>query len=199
METITVNMPTSLDDLTLGQFQRLSLLSEEKDEDIKTRAYCSIVYSMPGEIVKRTPKVVLNQLVRAVDEVLSQQPEFINRFTLYGVEYGFIPDLDRMTAGEWVDMETCGFDPDKLHKLMAIFYRPIIETKGEKYLIASYTGDEDSEVFKDSPASIITGALLFFSRIVCDCMPYILSLNAKTQTYISSGVSLAKSGAGIVR
>lgn len=176
METITVNIPTSISEITLRQFQKLSLLSEEKDEDVKTLAYCSIIYGMTSEIVKRTPKAVLNQLVKAVDEILQQGPPFINRFTLHGQEYGFIPDLDRMTAGEWADMETCGFEPENLHKLMAILYRPVIEAKGEKYLIMPYTGEEDADNFKDAPASIILGALLFFSRIVNDCMSCIPNL-----------------------
>lgn len=199
METITVNMPVSLADITLNQFQKISMLSKETDEEIKARAYCSIVYSIPGETVKRTPKVVLSQLVKAVDEVMQQTPEFVNRFTLHGTDYGFIPDLDRMTAGEWVDMETVGFDPENLHKLMAIFYRPVIETKGEKYLINPYTGDEDSEAMKDTPANIIIGALLFFSRIANDCIISIPNLIGTTPTHTLNGGNLANAGVGTVR
>jgi len=196
METITVNIPTSINEITLGQFQKLDLVSKETDEEIKTRAYCSIVYSMPGETVKRTPKAVLNQLIKAVDEILQQEPPFVNRFELHGQEYGFIPDLDRMTAGEWVDMETAGFDPQSLHKLTAIFYRPVIETKGEKYLIMPYTGEEDADNFKDAPAGIILGALLFFSRIVNDCMICTLNLIGTTRKSIINGGSLVSVGVG---
>jgi hypothetical protein len=198
METITVNVPTSLMDITLQQFQRLSALKED-DQDIKTRAYCSIVYSMPGGVVDRTPKAVLNNLVNSVDVILNSEPKFVNRFTLDGLEYGFIPELERMTAGEWVDMETFGFDPENLHKLMAIFYRPISESKGDKYLILPYSGDEITEKFKNTPAGIILGALLFFSRIVLDCMLCIPNLSEKTQTLHTNGGTLAGVGVGTAR
>jgi hypothetical protein len=118
---------------------------------------------------------------------------------LHGQDYGFIPDLDRMTAGEWVDMETYGFDPENLHKLMSILYRPVIETKGEKYLIASYTGNEDSEAMKDTPANIIIGVLLFFSRIVNDCMTCIPNWKEMIPTFIGDGGTLASVGTGMGR
>lgn len=197
METITVNVPTSLMDITLQQFQRILALNET-DEDIKARAYCSIVYSMPGETVKRTPKKVLNNLVQSVDLIMSSQPAFINRFILHEVEYGFIPELDRMTAGEWVDMESYGFDPENLHKLMTIFYRPVIESKGDKYLIAAYSGDEIADNFKDCPAGIIVGALFFFTHIVMDCMISIPNLIGMTRTSPISGATLESAGVGTV-
>lgn len=196
MQTVTVNIPTSLNDITLSQFQRVIQLSQETDFDIKSRAYCSIIYKLPGTIVDQAPRKALHDLVGKVDELLNSSPDFVNRFTLHGVEYGFIPDLDRITAGEWVDLETCGFAPENLHKLMAILFRPITEKRGEKYLIEPYKAGEH-ELFKEAPAGVIIGALLFFYRIALDCTTATPNLIEKTTKRQNRGEDLGKSGGGI--
>ena len=82
---------------------------------------------------------------------------------LKGVEYGFIPDWEKFTAGEWIDMELYTQDFWKTaHKAMSILYRPIERRLGETYTIVPYTAEEDAEVFKDMDAPLVAGALLFF-------------------------------------
>ena len=91
---------------------------------------------------------------------VAQHKEIIE---LNGVEYGFVPDWDEFSAGEWIDMETYTADFWKTpHKAMSILYRPVDRKWGDRYSIKPYTAKEDAEVFLDMPAPLVAGALLFF-------------------------------------
>ena len=57
-----------------------------------------------------------------------------------GVEYGFIPVLDDMTLGEYVDLDENFTDWDKMHKAMSVLFRPIKLKKGDRYQIEEYDG-----------------------------------------------------------
>ena len=91
---------------------------------------------------------------------VAQHKEIIE---LNGVEYGFVPDWDEFSAGEWIDMETFTADFWKTpHKAMSILYRPLERKWGDRYSIKPYTAKEDADVFLDMPAPLVAGALLFF-------------------------------------
>ncbi len=91
---------------------------------------------------------------------VAQHKEMIE---LNGVEYGFVPDWDEISAGEWLDMETYTADFWKTpHKAMSILYRPLERKWGDRYSIKPYTAKEDADVFLDMPAPLVAGALLFF-------------------------------------
>jgi len=81
-------------------------------------------------------------------------------------EFGFIPNLDKMTFGEYIDLESYITDWDNMHKAMAIMYRPIIGGKKHLYEIEPYSGTERWEdVMKDAPVNVAMGAVVFFYRL----------------------------------
>ena len=50
--------------------------------------------------------------------------------------YGFIPDINKISFGEWLDLDTnCKDFPKNLPKLLSILYRPILSEIGTKYKI----------------------------------------------------------------
>jgi|TARA_R110002020_G_scaffold131409_4_gene293823 hypothetical protein len=111
--------------------------------------------------------IILNQLSGLQKE---QESYLKNIITVNGKEYGFHPDLDELTIGEYADMETL-FKNDiykHLPDLMAILYRPITE-KGENgvYTIAAYDGNTKirREEFKQMKAIMVQGALVFFYNL----------------------------------
>jgi len=78
-------------------------------------------------------------------------------------EYGFIPDLENITLGEYVDLEKYMADPLTFHKAMAVLYRPIKMKVQDTYLIEDYIGTEDrGEIMKEAGLSDSLGAMLFF-------------------------------------
>jgi hypothetical protein len=82
------------------------------------------------------------------------------------VEFGFMPNMDEMSLGEYVDLEKYISDWGTMHKAMAVLYRPIVAGKGEFYEIEPYSGsDKYADVMRDSPVTAALGAMVFFYRL----------------------------------
>jgi hypothetical protein len=81
-------------------------------------------------------------------------------------EFGFIPNLDKMSFGEYIDLESYITDWDNMHKAMAVMYRPIVAGKKHLYEIEPYQGTERwADVMKDAPVNVALGAIVFFYRL----------------------------------
>jgi len=146
--------------------------------------------------IRKMPQVLIVEANAHIDmlqrqEVAKHQPII----ELNGVEYGFIPDWEAFSAGEWIDMETYTTDFWKTpHKAMSILYRPIDRKWGDKYTIAPYTAKEDAEVFYDMPAPLVAGALLFFWTSETKQLNALKSSLTRMATEV---MSLVQNGAGI--
>ena len=82
---------------------------------------------------------------------------------LNGQQYGFIPNWQEFSLGEWIDIEEYSGDFwENAHKIMSILYRPIVRRQGDVHTIEKYTAKEDSEVIKQLPADLFGGCILFF-------------------------------------
>ena len=152
-----LRLPSSYEDLTLRHLQVL-----ETSQDPINR-----VQVVTGKTFAELRKMPQALIVEADAHLTALCKAEINRhqpiIELDGVEYGFIPDWESFTAGEWIDMETYTGDFWKAaHKAMAVLYRPIDRKWGDKYTIKPYTAKEDASVFLDMPAPLVSGALLFF-------------------------------------
>ena len=84
-----------------------------------------------------------------------------------GKRYGFHPNLEEITLGEWSDIETfIKKDMEKnLPDIMAILYRPIVEeTESGVYTIEAYDGNISirAEQMKKRAAEQVQSALVFF-------------------------------------
>ncbi len=82
------------------------------------------------------------------------------------ITFGFIPKLDDITLGEFVDLDNYIGDWQQIHKAMSVLYRPVTFRKGELYLIEDYEGaDKYSEIMKDAPVNVALGSFVFFYRL----------------------------------
>jgi hypothetical protein len=70
--------------------------------------------------------------------------DIINKIDINGVKYGFHPNLDDLTMGEFVDIETYAKEND-IAKMMSVLYRPIVKEQGNRYDIEPYDFDVHSE------------------------------------------------------
>lgn len=83
-----------------------------------------------------------------------------------GVNYGFHPNLEEITLGEYADIEhfiEAGYE-NKLKEIMAVLYRPLTSRDGKKYSIEPYDGNlkERVKIFSKMSAKQVQGALVFF-------------------------------------
>jgi hypothetical protein len=104
--------------------------------------------------------------------------------TIDEVEYGFEPNLSKMTYGAYADISkynTIAID-DNWAKIMNVLYRPINTKKGDAYSITPYIGDEDYEKFLDVPMDIHFGALFFLSNLQTNLLSSILNSSMEEET-----------------
>jgi hypothetical protein len=108
--------------------------------------------------------------------------------------YGFIPDINKISFGEWLDLDTnCKDFPKNLPKLLSILYRPISSEIGTKYKIEQYTSDHlaNAKDFESMPLSVANGALLFFSTIESELVNTSLSfLEQQIQTNLTKAMKI---------
>ena len=82
------------------------------------------------------------------------------------VEFGFMPNMDKMSLGEYVDLEKYISDWNTMHRALAVMYRPIVAGKGEFYEIEKYKGsDKYADIMKDSPVTVALGSMVFFYNL----------------------------------
>ena len=105
-----------------------------------------------------------DSIVTQINVALDLDVAFEHRFTLNGVEYGFIPKLDEITAGEYIDLASLGTSATNLHKVMAVLFRPVILSDAfGNYEIESYTANSEyADIMKQAPMNIVNGMLVFF-------------------------------------
>ena len=48
----------------------------------------------------------IREITNILAEMFEQKPPLVKQFTMKGVEYGFIPKLEDMSFGEYVDLDT---------------------------------------------------------------------------------------------
>ena len=152
-----LRLPANYSDLTLRHLQVL----ETTEDPIKR---VQVVTGKPFAELRKMPQALLVEAAAHIDSLLAREvSKHEPILTLDGKEYGFIPDWEKFSAGEWIDMETYTKDFWKTaHKAMSVLYRPMTQKWGDKYTVAEYTAQEDATPFLDMPAPAVAGALLFF-------------------------------------
>jgi hypothetical protein len=161
---VEITVPSKLNDLTLEQYQVFMRLvdKEDSDEFISQKMisiFCKIKLS---QVVYFNAKSI-NETVEHLNGMFNEEKKFVHRFELGGKEFGFIPSLEDMSFGEYIDLETNIGEWDNMHKAMAVMFRPIVKTKGDKYEIEPYEGTATySEVMQYAPLDVVMGAMVFF-------------------------------------
>ena len=162
---IEINVPTSLSEVTLGQYQKFLKIAEDNPEGNFLNAKMIEIFC--GIPLSDSYKLKMSSVVAIIDilnELLSQTPKRVEQFTMNGVEYGFIPDLDEMSLGEYVDLDGSASDWNNMHIAMNVLYRRIKIRKSGKYNIVDYNV-ENPEKMKDMPLDAAIGSLFFFYNL----------------------------------
>jgi len=164
---IELQVPTSLDDIKLWQYQEYLQIPEDADPLYVNKRTIELFCGVSMESVDSIPVLEAEKVLEVLKTAFQQeQKELIKHFTLMNVEFGFIPKLDDMSLGEYIDLENTIGDWQEIHKAMAILYRPVNFKKGDRYTIAPYTPNEDvQEIMQDMPLSAAMSALVFFYRL----------------------------------
>jgi hypothetical protein len=197
---VNINVPDSLNEITLYQYQRFEkLIQENEASHFVNQKTIEIFCNIELKDVARIRIADIDDLLLHLNNLLQQKPKLTKTFKLGVYEFGFIPKLEDMTSGEFIDLENYLSSTETLHQAMAVLFRPIKSKVKDLYIIEEYESSyKYSEVLKYMPLDIALGAMVFFWTLQKDCV------NALTD-YIQNEVEqseqakqvLAKSGVGI--
>jgi len=152
-----LKLPHRWSDLSLGELQVMMTA----DNPLEKISICS-GYSV--EKLRAMPQKLIEAASAHLDNLLTQETARHEKVVeMDGKRFGFIPNWDEFTAGEWIDMENHLEDFwANAHKITALLYREVTYELGDKYEIKKYTAKEDASIFEEMPADLISGMLLFF-------------------------------------
>tara|TARA_A200000113_G_C8872899_1_gene357392 strand:- start:8721 stop:9431 length:711 start_codon:yes stop_codon:yes gene_type:complete len=208
-KTIELEVPATLEDIKLWQYQKyMKVVDAHKDsEDTEelnnflnmklVEIFCNVSLKDVSKISVRGYKKILDILNKAFEE----KPKLVQRFDLNGVDMGFIPKLDDISLGEYIDIENNLPDWQKIHKAMAVFYRPVNFKLGDKYTIAPYEAKEEiQEIMKEMPMNVVISSTLFFydlGKALLAAIPKYMEKNLTKENMQQLEVYLQKNGDGI--
>ena len=170
------NTPNNINDIRLGDYQKyysiIKANEDASDEFLETKLleiFCGLNYTQ----IKELPVDLFQNMTSQIYNIFDVKCPLTRRFSMIGtdnveVEFGFIPNLDKITMGEYIDLNNYFDDMETLHKAMAVLFRPIHKSFKNKdnYLISSYEGTEFfASVMKDMPLGFALGAKVFFYRL----------------------------------
>ena len=169
---IELTIPTTLNDIKLVQYQKfLSIAKDNEEGEFLQQKMVQLFCGIDLKDVAQIKYKDVTEITANINKLFTKDNAFIQRFKMGGVEFGFIPNLDDMTTGEYMDLDNYITDWDTMHNAMAVLYRPITNKLGNKYQIEEYKGSITyADVMRHAPLDVVLGAMVFFYTLGNDLL-----------------------------
>ena len=197
---INIKVPESLNEITLEQYQKFDkLIKDNEASDFVNQKTIEIFCGIDLKDVARIRIADVNEILEHLNNLLQQKTPLINTFKLGSTEFGFIPKLEDITAGEYIDIENYLSDVQTLHKAMAVLYRPTSNKVRNMYLIEEYeNSDKYSELMKYMPLGVALGSMVFFYTLLNDCVKGLMDfIHSEVEQSEQAKKVLEENGVGI--
>jgi len=161
--------------LSIEKYMQIMLISETFKGD-EGKIEREILKAIGIDLDK--PKKENDEILQKINFAMAEKPALANRFIFDNKEWGFIPNLEKITTNEFIDLEQYIRDGKQLHRIAAILYRPIkkqnifkrainsIFFEGDLYEIEKYEGTQKhADTLKHVDFRIVMGAMFFFSSL----------------------------------
>jgi hypothetical protein len=197
---IKLNIPESLSEITLAQYQKWVKIVE-KEEQLTTFYQQKMIEIFCNANLKEIMQMRIKdveEITTHLDNLFKEKSEFKALFKLGEDEFGFIPKLDDMTFGEYIDLDTYLTDWQQMDLAMSVLYRPVVYKRKGKYIIEDYVSSDKYDL-SEMPLDIVMGSLLFFCNLKTELLSHIMNY-LKTQDIVDIPQNLKdllKSGVGI--
>jgi len=165
---LELTIPTKLNEITLAKYQAfLTVANSNDDPEFVQQKMIQIFCGIDLKDVAQIRYKDVNEISESLSKMFQEEHKYVPTFKMGGVEFGFIPNLDEITNGEYIDLTKYISDWDNMHKAMAVMYRPITKRLGkDKYDIQPYQGTITySEVMKFAPLDAVLGSIVFFYNL----------------------------------
>jgi len=180
IKEIELKVPTSYEDISLQRW--LTLQTDLKNYSDDDNAVTAIMFM---HLCGLEPTYLKNISVDDYALIKSELESFISNtdlplqriVTIDGKEYGFEPNLSKMSYGAYADItafKELTID-ENWAKIMDILYRPVVRKKGEMYSIEPYKGEINPEKWLSVGMHVHFGCLFFFVHTFLDLLKGILN------------------------
>lgn len=181
---ITYKIPESKSDITVKQYIQIANLykqAEENEVEVNEHHLISICLGVSVDVVSKLPITEYNLASENIAKALKEEVVMPLTFNLNGITYGFIPDIEDITIGEYSTLDTLMKDANKnACEILNVLYRPIVKEKvykslfskreNKRYTIKPYNPNKDVSVFEYLPCSVFESSLLFFYSLGNDLL-----------------------------
>ena len=167
-------VPSNLNEISLSKYQEYLKAFEQSKTEKNAETFLSLkVLEIFCELTPDQSKQVqqddANKVVKIIVDLLSEEPQRLECFTIENIVFGWVPRLDDLNFGEFLDLNNNITSWDNMVTAMGVLYRPVTEfTKEGKYNIEKYQGDKYHHLLKDMPISAVFGANVFFWNLGTD-------------------------------
>ena len=195
---LNIKIPSSLKEITLRQYKSYLKLQETvKEERFLNAKMIEIFCKLKLKDVMLLKLKDSNEILGLLSSLFESKPTLVSKFKLNGLEYGFQPQLDDMTLGEYIDLDTYIGDWENMEKAMNVLYRPVIVKLKEKYSIEEYN-TETSDQLLDMLMDAAMSSIFFLWNLGLELSKTMTSSLAEEETEVlTQYLNSQKSGVGI--
>lgn len=173
MKKLVVKDYKDKSDILFKDFQEFTKIQEEMgvdditeiDEQFLQNRLLKIFYDISPSDQRLLQQSQIELLVNKLLNVISQpKSQFKNIIMIGDKKYGFIPNFEKITSGELIDLDAYLKDSNFI-SIISVLYRPLIgdiNKKGE-YRIEEYKGDNSKE-FEYLSLDIVEGCMELFTN-----------------------------------
>jgi len=210
---LEITIPEKLNEITLGQYQQWLKVAEGKEitpflQQKMIEIFCNVTLKQVLMIKASDVDAITNDIAKVFEE----KPKLVTMFKLDEIEFGFIPKLDEMSFGEYVDLDSYLPNWETMHKAMTVLFRPVIYKPKKKwynffswkfideskYLTEEYKGSGKYDL-RNMTLDVVFGSVVFFWNLRNELQKHILNYlaNQKEVTISQKLKDLLKNGDGI--
>tara|TARA_R110001606_G_scaffold190238_2_gene338269 strand:- start:2220 stop:2870 length:651 start_codon:yes stop_codon:yes gene_type:complete len=195
---INIEIPTKLSDITLGQYKRFLNIQKQTEESHFLNAKAIEIFcDIELKNVMRLKMSDFDKITNKINLLFEQKPKLVQRFKIDSVEYGFHPQLDELTLGEYIDVDTYIADWENMEKTMNVLYRPIENKLKDRYSIKEYNVDTSDNLLA-MPMDAVLSSIFFLWNLGIDLSKTILNYSELgVETNLMHQQILAENGDGI--
>ena len=194
---IKLTIPTSLKDITLRDYKKfLDVEKENKDDRFLNAKLIHIFCKISLEKVMLLELKDAEDIVKTISDMFNEKPALVKKFKIGKTEYGFHPELDSLTLGEYIDLDTFIGDWDNMEKAMNVLYRPILVTVKERYSIDEYNVDNFANAL-DMPMDAVMSSIFFLWNLGLELSTVMTNyLDSQETELLTQHLSSQKNGVG---
>ena len=197
---INITIPTDLSEITLRQYKHFLKIQKGVDDEGFLNAkiieiFCNMNLTDVMRLKFNDTELIVSKLTKMFDE----KPNLVTSFKLDKINYGFHPQLDDLTLGEYIDLDTFIGDWENIEKAMAVLYRPIVNKVKDKYIIEDYKLGKDQEML-DMPMDAVLSSIFFLWNLGLDLSKTMMNYLDKEEKQALTGfLNSQPNGGGITQ